>query len=352
MSSLKLTLNKRDLLFDDIILGKFERKTIFEQSTLAFCRLWLNGQTTFNLKTSGSTGNPKTIEVSREQMLLSARQTINIFNLKPADTVLVCLNTAYIAGIMMLVRAFESGAKIIAVEPSGNPLIDISGQLDFMAIVPLQLQQILDDPISKSKLENCRATIVGGTSVSFELATNLSATSAAVYATFGMTETLTHFALRELNPVRQEFYTVLDDVKISKDKRGCLTVISPVTGQEKLVTNDMVEIISDKEFKWIGRIDNIINSGGIKLQIEEIELGIEKAFLEIEVSNRFFIGGKPDPVLGERVILVVENAGPLPQLMQINWAAYLGQYQRPKEIFYKAQFAETPTGKIDRKQSI
>jgi len=343
-----ISLNNKIISFEEIKAGVVVGETPFEQSTLTFCRQWLNGQATFSLKTSGSTGKPKTIEISREQMLLSARQTINFFNLKPADTVLVCLNTAYIAGIMMLVRAFESGAKIIVVEPSSNPLINISTKIDFLAIVPLQLQQILDNPISRSRMEDCRATIVGGAQVSYALEEKLGATKANVYATFGMTETLTHFALKKLNSGKGDYFTVFDDVVIGQDSRGCLTVSSPVTGEKKLVTNDIVEILSDKEFKWLGRIDNVINSGGIKLQIEDIELGVEKAFFEIGISNRFFIDSKADPIFGKKVVLVIESSGELAALKNLDWKKYLSQYQHPKEILYCPQFKETPTGKIDR----
>ena len=195
-----LHLNEKKISYDEIKSGDAVGNTPFEQSTLAFCRQWLNGQGLFSLKTSGSTGEPKPISISRYQMRLSAQQTIDFFDLKPADTVLVCLNTAYIAGIMMLTRALAAGAHIIAIEPTGNPLLDTNQQIDFLAVVPLQLQQILDNSATKSQLENCRAAIVGGAPVSIKLQEKLQNSAATVYATFGMTETLTHFALRRLNP--------------------------------------------------------------------------------------------------------------------------------------------------------
>ncbi|MEN8249473.1 MAG: AMP-binding protein [Bacteroidota bacterium] len=346
-----LHLNEKKQSFEDIKAGDFVAKTPFEQSTLTFCRQWLNGQATFSLKTSGSTGEPKTIEVTRKQMQLSARQTVSYFNLTPEDTVLVCLNTAYIAGIMMLVRGFESGAKIIAVEPEGNPLNQIDNQVDFLAVVPLQLNKILSNPVSKSQLENCRATLVGGAPVSVALEKLIAQSSAAVYATFAMTETLTHFALRQLNPNKEEYYTTLKDVSIGQDNRGCLTVESQVTLNKRLFTNDLVEIIAPGQFIWKGRIDNIINSGGVKVSIETLESKIEQVLSQLNLSYNFFIAGLPDSVLGEKVVLIVESSQRVPIIESIDYAQTLNQYEIPKSILYLPNFIYTPTGKINRPET-
>ena len=347
-----LSLNNKKISYEEIKKGIIVGNTPFEQSTLAFCRQWLNGQAAFSLKTSGSTGEPKGIMVSRTQMILSARQTIDHFNLSPDDTVLVCLNTAYIAGIMMLVRALESEANIIALEPSGNPMQDIIQQIDFIAVVPLQLQQILDNAVTRNQLENCRAVIVGGAVVSVSLAKLITDSAANIYATFGMTETLTHFALKQLNPNQEEHFSTFNGVIIGQDSRGCLTVASPVTEQKTLVTNDLVEILSPNTFKWRGRIDNVINSGGVKLQIEDLERKIEHVFHEIGITNRFFIGAGPDEILGEKVVLLVESNKAIESLSGIDWSEYMEKYEKPKEILYGSQFQETPTGKINRRKSI
>ena len=284
-----LILNNKKISFEEIKEGIVVGNTAFEQSTLAFCRQWLNAQTAFSLKTSGSTGEPKGLVINRGQMILSARQTIEYFNLTPVDTVLVCLNTAYIAGIMMLVRALVAEANIIAVEPTGNPIQDINQHIDFIAVVPLQLQQILDNAKTCNQLDSCRAVIVGGAPVSISLAESIKVSATNIYATFGMTETLTHFALKQLNPKQGEDFTTFKKVTIGQDPRGCLTVASPVTEEEVLVTNDLVEILSSHTFKWLGRIDNVINSGGVKFQIEDLERKIEHVFDDLELLNRFFI---------------------------------------------------------------
>ncbi len=343
-----LTLNGYGFSYAEIKEGNLLGKTSFEQATLGFCRQWLAGQATFRLKTSGSTGTPKVITVSREQMQHSARQTIRYFNLSPTDTVLVCLNTAYIAGLMMLVRAFESGANIVAVDPDSNPLVKVTGKIDFMAVVPLQLAAILANPDTKNRLEQCRAVIVGGAPVTVALEEQVKTSRAKIYATFGMTETLTHFALRQLNPVYEEAFTALEEVAIGQDGRGCLTVASPVTQHQVLATNDLIEFRGQNRFKWLGRIDNIINTGGIKLSTEMLERKIAQAFYDLGLDNHFFIGAKADDTLGEKVILLIEAETAIAAIENLNWSHYLDKYEKPGEIIYRKRFVETPTGKINR----
>jgi o-succinylbenzoate---CoA ligase len=347
-----LYLNNKKISYEEIKAGSVAGKTPFEKSTLAFCRQWLNEQGSFNLKTSGSTGEPKSIEVSRQQVQLSARQTITYFGLSPVDTVLVCLNTAYIAGIMMLARAMASGANIIAIEPAGNPLQNINQQIDFMAVVPLQLQHILANTETKKRLEQCRAVIVGGAPVSVKLSKSLEKSTAKVYATFGMTETLTHFALKQLNPDAEDFFTALQGVTIGQDTRGCLTVASEVTEHTTLVTNDLVDILSPNTFKWLGRIDNVINSGGVKLQIENVETKIGQSFEYLGITNRFFVCGLPDEELGEKVALIIEAKESLEIFNNFSWSKYLARYEIPKVFLSCRQFIETPTGKIKRRETL
>lgn len=352
MPDKSLILNDKNISFEEIKEGLVVGNTAFEKSTLSFCRQWLNGQGLFSLKTSGSTGEPKSISISRHQMELSAQQTIDFFELQPEDTVLVCLNAAYIAGIMMIVRALISKAKIIAIEPTGNPLQDIDQQIDFIAVVPLQLKQILDNAETRHQLGSCRAVIVGGALVSVSLMKSIQESAANIYATFGMTETLTHFSVKQLNPKQEGHFTAFNRVIIGQDTRGCLTVASPVTEDRVLVTNDLVEILSPNTFNWLGRIDNVINSGGVKLQIETLERKVEHAFYDLELTNRFFIGTKPDDILGEKVVLIIESKTDLEILNNLDWSDYLQKYEKPKEVLYSRQFQETPTGKINRHEII
>lgn len=347
-----LILNEREIPFEQIRNGSADVFTDFEKNTVGFCRQWLNGQATFSLKTSGSTGEPKTIVLKRQQMLISAQQTIDFFSLSPVDTVLVCLNTAYIAGIMMLVRGLQSGAKIIAVEPSANPLQSVNNTIDFAAVVPYQLSSALQNEATRQKLEKTRAVIVGGANVPYKLEQEVLRTKVNVWATFGMTETVTHFALRRINPNPADRYEVLGENTIGTDDRGCLIVQGPVTKNIQLVTNDKVEILSEKKFKWLGRYDNVINSGGVKLQIEIIEKQTEAIFSELHIDFPFFIGPYPDSKLGELVCLIIEAPIPIERLDEDDWQKRYDRYARPRKIMYMDEFERTPTGKIDRSKTL
>ena len=347
-----LLLNGKSIHYDDLRSGSAIGETEFENSTLNFCRQWLNEQSSFSIKTSGSTGPPKIIPFTREQMLASAKQTIAFFNLRPDDTVLVCLNTAYIAGLMMLVRGFTAGSKIIAIEPSGNPLVDITETISFMAVVPLQLNNIIEEPATLLKQEAIRNTIVGGAPVSFSLQQKISKLKASVWATFGMTETLTHFGVRQLSPLEEKLFTVLPMTSIRGDERGCLIVKSDVTQNEELMTNDLVEIIDDNHFIWKGRIDNVINSGGVKFQIEDLEAKTAILFSELNLPNNFFIAKEKDTVTGEKICLIIEAIEELSEIENVNFANYYDEYGSPKKVAYLQRFVYTPTGKIDRRASI
>ncbi len=352
MAANSIWLNGRQISFADIRSGLVNGDTPFEKATLTFCRQWLNGQEIFTIKTSGSTGKPKSISVSRNQMQASARQTIRFFNITQQDTLLVCLPTAYIAGMMMLVRAFEAAARIVAVEPAGNPLAACQQKVDFVALVPLQLQQVLADSASRQKLQACRAAIVGGAPLTPQLEQDLQGFPTPVYATFGMTETLTHFALRALSPTPETDYQALDQVTIGLDARGCLTVSSPGTGQQTIVTNDLAVITAPGRFRWLGRYDHVINSGGIKLQTEELEQQVAHLWQQTGHQERFFITALPDSRLGQKVALVIESAASPQAFRQLPWDDYFDRYARPKEILTVTHFAETPTGKIDRQATL
>ena len=347
-----LYLNGRAIDYSDIKGGNFTFNTEFEQSTLTFCRQWLKGQKTFTLETSGSTGDPRTIEITREQMESSAAATITFCNLQPGETVLVCLNTAYIAGKMMLVRALIGDLKIIAIEPDGNPLKKIKDDIDFMAVVPLQLNNIIEDAGTLAKLKTIAHTIVGGSPVTYALQQAVERTGANVYATFGMTETLTHIALKQLSPNRESLFTTIKNIIIGRDDRGCLTVQGSITKNKVLITNDLIEQVDENKFRWLGRIDNVINSGGIKMHVEAIEEKIDQIMNDLGLRQRFFVYSIPDPHLGEKVMLLIESSEPVTNELKSALNLSLDKYERPKSIDHIGEFAETATGKVDRKSSL
>src|SRR5260221_617468 len=249
------------------------QQTEFEKSILAFCRDWLQGNDYFILSTSGSTGVPKQITLRGEQMEASARLTSAALGLQSGYNALLCLDTRYIAGQMMLVRSLIAGMNIVAVEPSSNPFETIRPDLriDFAAIVPYQLQNILDSASGKNTLNKLKAVLVGGAPVSTKVKALLHPLQCPVYSSYGMTETISHIALQALNgPAAKDYFEVLPGISIERDARGCLTIAADYLGKDKIITNDLVEILGQRHFLWLGRWDRVINTSGVKVIPEKI----------------------------------------------------------------------------------
>ena len=325
----------------------------YDQKVFDFCEKWLSNQQEFTLKTSGSTGEPKPINLTRFQMEASARLTGKTFNLQKGDKALICLNVEYIAGIMMLVRGMVLGLELTLVEPVSNPFENLENHhFDFAAFVPLQLQKIVEDENQIDILNKMKVVIVGGATVNKVLEEKLQNIKVPVYSTYGMTETVSHIAIRQLNGTnRSDNFKVLEGVKIGIDHRNCLNIIADASNNELVQTNDIVEIINENEFKLVGRFDNIINSGGVKIQLEKIE----KVFEKIILNQRFFAFGIDDISLGQKLILVIETDS-LSKKIQAdlleNAKENLSKYEIPKQIFTNANFSETPTGKIDKNETV
>jgi O-succinylbenzoic acid--CoA ligase len=329
-------------------------KTISE-SVFDFLSDWFSKEEFIMVSTSGATGIPKLIEVRKEFMKNSALATSEFFDLKENTTALMCLSPQYIAGKMMLVRALVLGWKLEMVAPSSNPLEHAINQYDFSAMVPLQLQNSLEH------LNKIKTLIVGGGVVSKQLQKKLQQRSTNVYATYGMTETVTHIAIKKLNNFnrlpkestsRDDYFKTLPGIKIAIDTRNCLCIDAPLISKEIIVTNDVVHIISENEFSWLGRFDHVINSGGIKLHPEIIE---EK--LALIIKQRFFVAGVPDEILGEKLVLVVEGQTPLYGIekalkIEIKELASLSKFERPKHIYFTWPFIETATKKIQRNKTL
>ncbi|MCF6180743.1 AMP-binding protein [Lutibacter sp.] len=318
-----------------------------------FLEKWFDKNDVVKVQTSGSTGKPKSILLKKQYMVNSALATGEFFNLSENTNALLCLSVNYIAGKMMLVRALTLGWNLDFIEPISNPLKNNIKKYDFLAMVPLQLENSLDN------LSNVKKIIVGGAPVSNHLLKQLQNIDTTVFATYGMTETITHIAVKRLNnfktviasETKQSLYQALPNIKISKDDRNCLVINAPNISDTKIVTNDIVEIISSTEFKWIGRLDTIINSGGVKLFPEEIESKLSKC-----IKNEFFVAGIKDEKLGEKLILVIENSNQNSTkefiFNQINSLKTLDKYQKPKEIFFVDKLVKTPTEKINRKETL
>lgn len=330
------------------------------QNTLAFCRQWLRGASRFTLHTSGSTGVPKSITITRSQMKASASMTIQALQLDASDTALVCLNTGYIAGKMMLVRGLVAGMDLVIVPPSSLPFAEMPENISihFAAMVPLQVQTTLEsgDVRQIIRFNGLKALLIGGASVSYPLQQAIGQhITAPVYSTYGMTETVSHIALKRLNEPIQKEYKVLDNIQIGTDERGCLTIQGAVTNDQKLITNDIVQLIDAQHFIWVGRADHVINSGGFKIFPEKVESVVAQILDQEAVSLRFFIGGIPDKRLGEKVILVLEG-NPLQahveEKLRLSLSRQLHPYELPKEIHYVQEFITTTTGKVQRQQTL
>lgn len=339
-------------------LAKSDRDRIadpFTQSISEFCKEWISGKMEFTLRTSGSTGKPKEIVISRKQIIASSKMTLEYFDLRPGDRILLCMNPEYIGGKMMLARALVGDLQLIAIEPSSNPMSAVEEtDISFTAMVPFQLAHALRETPHKTNILNAmKSLILGGAPVSAELLEEIQQLETPVYLTYGMTETVSHIALRRLNGhLASDHYTTLGDVKIDVDSRRRLMIKSAVTGGRWITTNDRVDLIDERRFNWLGRADRVINSGGIKFQIEELERKIEQLLIRENLSLRFFIYAVPDNQLGEKIGLAVESAGIDERRLKRLFEDSLTRYEKPREIKRFPSFIETPSGKIDRKKTL
>ena len=331
----------------------------FEQSIGDFLLDWLDSKSYVEVYTSGSTGDPKRIELQKSHMLNSAKATGGFFDLQAGNSCLLCLSADFIAGKMMLVRAMVLGLKLDYVEPTSNPLEHNNRKYDFCAMVPLQLQNSLN------KLDNIKTLIVGGAPITKELKVQEQVQNqhTQIFETYGMTETVTHVAVKRLKNIRlsaveavgkantpkpENNFMALPNVHFSLDERNCLVIKAPKVNDDPIVTNDVVKLFSDTEFEWLGRYDNVINSGGVKLFPEQIE-----AKLEPIMPSRFFVAGLPDEKLGKKLVLLIEGTLESDKLFQkIKSLGTLQKFEVPKAIHVIPTFLETETGKIRRKQTL
>ncbi|MBY0433562.1 MAG: AMP-binding protein [Cyclobacteriaceae bacterium] len=321
-----------------------------EKSALDFIQRWQKGTQQFEFFTSGSTGEPKKITFDRSQLEKSARITEQALGLASDQTALVCLDTKFIAGAMMLVRSLVTGMNIIVQKASSNPLAEIIEPVDFMAVVPLQLNTLLKE--NSAKLNKLKTVIIGGAPLHNNSVEALQSLAPAFYATYGMTETISHVALQKLNgPDQEDAFKLLPGISATTDDRGCLRIQADHLGAFPIVTNDVVEFVDARRFRWIGRWDRVINSGGVKVSAEKIEQVAENVFATLQIHRAFFIGSLPDAALGEKIVLVIEDdALPSTQTTSIlqGLRLKLRPYEVPREVLLAPVFKQTTTQKVDR----
>ena len=323
-------------------------QTLWQQSFYNFIKTWLNKNDYVEVKTSGSTGTPKIIRLDKKRMIASAKATGDFFGLKPNDKALLCLPCDYIAGKMMVVRAMVLGLNLYSIEPNGNPLEKVENEIfQFGAMIPLQVLNSLKN--HRTRFENIEKVIIGGGIVDSSLLDKLQTVQNQCFATYGMTETITHIAVKTLNGIsKTNLYEALKNVEFSKDKRECLVINAHYLSENQIITNDIVKLHSKSNFEWLGRFDNVINTGGIKVNPEQIEHKIESF-----IYTDFFIAAKSDKKLGSKVILIIENEDKLDtDLLKQQFQTVLTKFEMPKQIYVLPQFERTETGKIQRKRTI
>lgn len=340
-----LTLNGR--FFPPNELEEFCREEISKNISLVwqldifrFIIDFLSDSEFISQQTSGSTGAPKTIQLSKAAMLKSAENTVSFFNLKRNQKAVLCLPVKYIAGKMMIVRAFLAQMNLILIEPYGTPDFSNLGEVDFCAMVPMQASNLLE----QNKWPELKTLILGGAETSHDLTEKLQQVETRIFETYGMAETCSHIALKQINRENpQQVFTTLPGIRISKDERDCLVIDTPFL-KEKIITNDCIELVSENKFKWLGRIDNVINSGGIKIQPEILE----KKFEDI-LKKSCVVLGEPDEILGQKLVLVVESTEPEVsiQILKI-LSPFFDKKMLPKTIRFVKELPRNKSFKIDR----
>lgn len=319
-------------------LSQEERKDLVD-----FLNAWLDQKPYIEVSTSGSTGRPKPIRLSKSEMVNSARLTIGYFDLDRPLNALLCLPVKFIAGKMMVIRALVGGWNLWHAQPSLAPLQTVDTNINFTAMTPMQVHTILGE--TPGKLNLVDQVIIGGGAVTPALRNALQPLKTRAYATFGMTETITHIAVQPLNgSASSRYFHALQGVHFERDERSCLVIHAGHLAASPVITNDMVQLKNKDAFQWLGRIDHVINSGGIKVNPEMVE---EK--LSNLMAQNFVVTGVPDPVLGEKVVLAVEGGQKDEHSLTRHFAKILDKYETPKNIYFFQHFPLTPTGKTDRK---
>ena len=327
------SLNGITIPFSKINSGEIKGSSSFEQNTISFIKDWISNKQLFTLSTSGSTGQPKKIEVKRLQIIASVNQTASFLELKESQSALICLDTSKVAGIMMLARGLELGMKMTVITPTSTPLQNIQDTFDFCAMVPLQVQST-----SSKELNQINKLIIGGGTINEDLESRLKDLTNSTYHTYGMTETLSHVALREITPHNSYQYSFLPHIDFKTNHDDCLCIKSPVTENQWVETNDIVKLDDDK-FTWLGRIDNTINSGGYKINLDILKTKIEKLNPDFE----FVLSSIPDHKLGDKLVLISLKE----YTIKLD---HLDFYEKPKQLFKSTYFPLLASGKIDNQK--
>lgn len=328
------------------MLAEFRRRygtDSFYAEVAEFLAEWFNDDDRLTVHTSGSTGAPKPLRVEKHRMMNSAMLTVDFLGLRHGDSAMLCMPLKYIAGKMVVVRSLVAGLNLLPVTPCGHPMQAIGEIPVFSAMIPMQVFNSLQTDEERKRLMDVRHLIIGGGAIDEALGKALKSFPHAVWSTYGMTETLSHIALRRLNGKEaSEWYTPFSNVDVRLTPDHTLAIHAPLVNPELLITNDIVEFNARGQFRILGRKDNTVNTGGVKVQIEQVE-----ASLRPLLPCPFMVTSAPDAKFGERIVLLVENFAPdSPAIRQA--VETLPAYWRPKQTVCITRLPQTGTGKPDR----
>lgn len=336
-----ITINNKQFSKEEILIMPINGESHLDD-VFRFLKSWFDENKNIPVQTSGSTGKPKQISIPKQSFVESAMNTCDYLKLGEQTKALLCIPVKYIGGKMMVIRALVAGYNLVVQEPSSSPLLNSSEKINFIALTPMQAKNSLDNyPLEFEKIDT---VIIGGGAVSEEFNKEIESLKNTIYSTFGMTETVSHIGLRTLNGKnRTDFYQVFPAYSISKNENNCLVIACPTLSSETITTNDIVEI-KDSSFKFLGRLDNVINTGGIKVFPEEIE----KQLAPFMNGETFYITSKKNELLGEKVVLISENNSII--LEEVKTKNHgLSSYSFPKEMLIK-KIELTESGKIMRRK--
>ena len=312
-----------------------------------FIKKWEDDNNFIEIETSGSTGTPKKIKLLKQSMRVSATNTIEFFNLKENDSLFLCLPLHTIAAKMMIVRAIVGKMKLIIHKPSKNPLKELNQDVKLISLTPMQMNYVIDESFHKTSMT--QNILLGGAPVDYKLEQKLKEIdSCDIYHSYGMTETASHVAIRKIDKHQSDLFKAISGVTFSQTNEGCLIINYPAFQNEKIETNDVVDLITNDSFIWKGRKDFVINTGGVKVHAEELENSIASI-----LTKPFFISSIQDSYLGSKIIMIIESKIQLDEkkiLDQISTVA--PPYSVPKEIYYLTTFERTKSGKLNRKKSL
>jgi O-succinylbenzoic acid--CoA ligase len=327
-------------------LTSINAEITWQKEIVDFVELWCSSATSFAMHTSGSTGTPKVVEHLRNELIQSALRTNHFFKLNHTSVFFLCLPVQHIGGRMMLIRAIVAKAKIVCVAPASNPLsvAIFSLPITFSAFTPMQCFDMLQHQQSATLFSSIPHVIIGGGKISDALLTLLNDMPNAIYETFGMTETISHIALRSIAPFKENYFQCLEGISVATNEDSLLQI--KIENQAPISTNDVVEIIDSTRFRWLGRQDEVINTGGIKVFAHQIESKLQSQF-----SVPFFITAMNDDKFGQRVVLVLQSQEVAESLTKSSFET-LSNYERPKSIFVLKQFEYSALGKLLKKSSI